>query len=32
VVPLLLGDGVRLFDHISGPVRLETIGVVDARA
>jgi dihydrofolate reductase len=30
VVPLLLGGGVRLFDHIGGPVRLETIGVVDA--
>jgi dihydrofolate reductase len=30
VVPLLLGGGVRLFDHIGGPVRLEPIGVVDA--
>jgi dihydrofolate reductase len=30
VVPLLLGGGVRLFDHIGGPVRLETIGVVDS--
>ncbi len=30
VVPLLLGGGVRLFDHIGGPVRLETINVVDA--
>jgi dihydrofolate reductase len=30
VVPLLLGGGVRLFDHIGGPVRLETISVVDA--
>jgi dihydrofolate reductase len=30
LVPLLLGGGVRLFDHIGGPVRLETISVVDA--
>jgi dihydrofolate reductase len=30
VVPLLLGGGVRLFDHIGGPVRLEIISVVDA--
>jgi dihydrofolate reductase len=30
VVPLLLGAGVRLFDHIGGPVRLEPISVVDA--
>jgi dihydrofolate reductase len=30
VVPLLLGGGVRLFDHIGGPVRLESISVVDA--
>lgn len=30
VMPLLLGGGVRLFDHIGGPVRLETISVVDA--
>jgi dihydrofolate reductase len=30
VVPLLLGGGVRLFDHIGGAVRLETINVVDA--
>jgi dihydrofolate reductase len=30
VVPLLLGGGVRLFDHIGGPVRLEPISVVDA--
>ncbi|HEY6595884.1 MAG TPA: dihydrofolate reductase family protein [Asanoa sp.] len=30
VVPLLLGGGVRLFDHIGGPVRLETINAVDA--
>ncbi|HEU4947603.1 MAG TPA: dihydrofolate reductase family protein [Kribbella sp.] len=29
-VPLLLGGGVRLFDHIGGPVRLETIEVIDA--
>jgi dihydrofolate reductase len=30
VRPLLLGGGVRLFDHIGGPVQLETIDVVDA--
>ncbi len=30
VVPLLLGGGVRLFDHIGGPVRLEPVSVVDA--
>ena len=30
VVPLLLGGGVRLFDHLGGPVRLEKLGVVDA--
>ncbi|HYY79554.1 MAG TPA: dihydrofolate reductase family protein [Actinomycetes bacterium] len=30
VVPLLLGGGVRLFDHIGGPVRLEITSVVDA--
>jgi dihydrofolate reductase len=30
VVPLLLGGGVRLLDHIGGPVRLEPIRVVDA--
>ncbi len=30
VVPLLLGGGIRLFDHIGGPVRLEPISVVDA--
>jgi len=30
LVPLLLGSGVRLFDHIGGPVRLEKISVVDA--
>ena len=30
VVPLLLGGGVRLFDHIGGPVRLEKLSVVDA--
>ena len=29
-VPLLLGGGVRLFDHLGGPVRLETISLVDA--
>lgn len=29
-VPLLLGGGVRLFDHIGGPVRLEKMSVVDA--
>jgi dihydrofolate reductase len=30
IAPLLLGGGVRLFDHIGGPVRLEKINVVDA--
>lgn len=30
LVPLLLGDGVRLFDHLGGPVELETMEVVDA--
>ena len=30
VVPYLLGGGVRLFDHIGGPVRLETLNVLDA--
>jgi dihydrofolate reductase len=30
VVPLLLGGGVRLFDHVGGPVRLEVMSVVDA--
>jgi dihydrofolate reductase len=30
VVPLLLGGGVRLFDHVGGPVPLETLRVVDA--
>jgi dihydrofolate reductase len=30
VAPLLLGGGVRLFDHIGGPVRLEKLSVVDA--
>jgi dihydrofolate reductase len=30
VVPVLLGSGVRLFDHLGGPVRLEKLRVVDA--
>jgi dihydrofolate reductase len=30
LVPVLLGGGVRLFDHIGGQVRLEKIRVVDA--
>jgi dihydrofolate reductase len=30
VVPLLLGGGVRLFDHLGGPVQLEIVRVVDA--
>jgi dihydrofolate reductase len=30
LVPLLLGGGVRLLDHIGGPVRLEKLSVVDA--
>lgn len=29
-VPLLLGGGVRLFDELASPVRLEIIGVTDA--
>jgi dihydrofolate reductase len=29
IMPLLLGDGIRLFDHIGGPVRLEPLTVVD---
>jgi dihydrofolate reductase len=30
VIPVLLGGGVRLFDHIGGAVQLELISVVDA--
>jgi dihydrofolate reductase len=31
VVPLLLGDGVRLFDHLSQtPIELESMGLVEA--
>jgi dihydrofolate reductase len=30
LVPLLLGGGVGLFDHIGGPIRLEKTRVVDA--
>lgn len=30
VVPLLLGGGVRLFDHIGGSVRLEQVSAVEA--
>ena len=30
VVPVLLGGGVRLFDHLGGPVRLERTDVMDA--
>jgi len=30
LVPLLLGAGVRLFDHLGGPIELETVRVVDA--
>jgi dihydrofolate reductase len=31
VAPVLLGDGIRLFDHLGAePVRLESIGVVEA--
>jgi dihydrofolate reductase len=30
VVPYLLGGGVRLFDHIGRPVRLEMLNVLDA--
>jgi dihydrofolate reductase len=29
LVPVLLGDGVRLFDHLGGPVDLEKVAVVD---
>jgi dihydrofolate reductase len=29
LAPHLLGDGVRLFDHLGGPVRLEKISAVD---
>ncbi len=30
VVPLLRGGGVRLFEHVGGPVPLEILRVVDA--
>jgi dihydrofolate reductase len=30
VAPLLLGNGVRLFDHLEKPVALEGIRVVEA--
>jgi dihydrofolate reductase len=30
VAPMLLGGGVRLFDHLGGPVRLERTRVVEA--
>lgn len=30
VAPMLLGGGVRLFDHLCGPVRLERTRVVEA--
>ena len=30
VVPVLLGGGVRLFDHLGGPIRLEPTEVVEA--
>ncbi len=30
VVPLLLGGGVRLFDHLGGPIELERIRTVEA--
>jgi len=29
VAPYLLGDGIRLFDHLVGPVRLEKISATD---
>lgn len=29
LAPHLLGDGVRLFDHLGDPVRLEIISVAD---
>lgn len=30
VVPMVLGDGTRLFDHLGGPVRLEQTEVIDS--
>jgi dihydrofolate reductase len=32
LAPHQLGDGVRLFDHLGGPVRLEKISAADARS
>jgi dihydrofolate reductase len=29
LAPHILGDGVRLFDHLGGPVRLEKISAAD---
>lgn len=29
LAPVLLGAGVRLFDHLGGPIELETLAVVD---
>ena len=29
LVPVLLGGGVRLFDHLGGPIALEKLAVVD---
>jgi dihydrofolate reductase len=29
LAPHMLGDGVRLFDHLGGPVRLEKISAAD---
>jgi dihydrofolate reductase len=31
VVPVLLGDGTRLFEHLGGPVPLERVEVVESR-
>jgi len=31
LAPHLLGDGVRLFDHLGGPVRLEKTSATDGR-
>jgi dihydrofolate reductase len=30
LIPILLGDGVRLFDHLDKPIELESTSVIDA--
>ena len=30
LIPVLLGDGVRLFDHLDKPIELESTSVIDA--